>query len=81
MKRVIGHYNEQGYQVETDNIGGFMLYQAGNHALDSQQNGTGTEHQLPLETIKQHCEQTTREIARKRHARYGGIRYVDWLED
>ena len=38
---VMGYYNEQGYQVETNNIGDYMLYQAGNHALDSQQDGTG----------------------------------------
>ena len=74
--RITGYYNESGYQVETGNPCDCLLYQAGNHALESTQDGTGTEHQLPLDTIKEFCEQTTRDIAEEKQAEYGGIEYL-----
>ena len=74
--KITGYYNEHGYQVESDNIQCDILYRAGNHALDSHQSGTGTEHQLPLEIIQQYCEQTTKEIAEENGAEYIGIEYL-----
>lgn len=74
--KITGYYNESGYQIESDNPLDAYLYQAGNHALDSYQDGTGTEHQLPLETIRQHCEQTAQEIATKKDAEYIGVEYL-----
>ena len=74
---VTGYYNENGYQVETDNPMDGILYQASNHALDSQQNGTGTKHQLSLETIKEYCDQTTLNIATELDAEYVGVEYLE----
>lgn len=74
--KITGYYNEQGYQVESDNPMDAILYRAGNHALDSQQDGTGTEHQLPLETIKEYCDQTTLEIAAELDTEYVGVEYL-----
>lgn len=74
--KITGYYNEQGYRVETDNIADVVIYRAGNHALDSSQDGTGTEHQLPLEIIKRYCEQTTRAIAKNKNAEYAGVEYL-----
>lgn len=74
--KITGYYNESGYQVETDNPMDAYCYQAGNHALDSHQDGTGTEHQLPLETIRQYCEQTAQEIAEDKNAEYVGVEYL-----
>lgn len=75
--KITGYYNEQGYQVETDNPCDCILYRAGNHALESTQDGTGTVHQLSLETIQQYCEQTTKEIANEKNAEYCGIEYLE----
>jgi len=75
--KITGYYNEFGYQVETENpTDAILVYRAGNHALDSQQDGTETEHQLVLETIKEFCEQTTKEIAQEKNAEYGGVEYL-----
>lgn len=75
--KITGYYNEQGYQVETDNPIDAILYQAGNHALESQQDGTGTKHQLPLDTIKEYCEITARQIAQGQDAEYVGVEYLE----
>lgn len=75
--RITGYYNESGYQIETDNPMDAILYRAGNHALDSQQDGTGTIHQLPLETIKDYCEVTARQIAQGRCAEFVGVEYLE----
>jgi len=77
---ITGYYNEHGYQIETDNLSDCILYYASNHALDSQQDGTGTQHQLPLEIIKDYCEQTAKEIAREKHAKFNGIEYTEYNE-
>ena len=74
--KITGYYNEQGYQVETDNLLDCILYHAGNHALDSQQDGTDTVYQLPLETIREYCEQSTKEIAEENKAEFAGIEYL-----
>jgi len=76
--KITGYYNEQGYQIETDNPMDAILYRAGNHALDSQQDGDGTgiEHQLLLETIRQYCEQTGQEIAVDKNAQFIGVKYL-----
>lgn len=75
--KITGYYNESGYQVETDNPMDAYRYQAGNHALDSHQDGTGTEHQLSLETIRQYCEQTAQEIATEKDAEFIGVEYLE----
>lgn len=75
--KITGYYNESGYQVETDNPMDAYCYQAGNHALDSHQDGTGTEHQLPLETIKEYCDQITLDIATELDAEYVGVEYLE----
>ncbi len=78
---ITGYYNELGYQVESyDSFTGerIELYRAGNHALESTQDGTGTEHQISLATIKEFCEITTKAIAEEKHAFYSG---VECLED
>jgi len=74
---ITGYYNEYGYEIESDNLTDCILYHAGNHALDSQQDGTGTQHQLQLGTIKDYCEQTAKKIANEKHAKYGGIEYLE----
>jgi len=75
--KITGYYNEQGYQVESDNPMDAILYRAGNHALDSQQGGTGTKHQLSLGTIKEYCEQTAVEIAAEKDAEFIGVEYLE----
>lgn len=74
--KITGYYNKQGYQIESDNLMDTILYRAGNHALDSQQDGTGTKHQLSLETLRQYCEQTTKEIAIEKNAEFIGVEYL-----
>lgn len=74
---ITGYYNEHGYQVETDEPIDGLCYRAGNHALDSQQDGTGTEHQLSLDTIREYCEQTTREAAEEYDVEYSGVKYLN----
>ena len=78
--KLTGYYNEYGYQVESDNLTDGILYRAGNHALESTQDGTGTKHQLPLKTIKEYCEQTTREMAEERQAEFAGVEYLEQNE-
>ena len=78
--KITGYYNEHGYQVESDKPMDGILYHAGNHALDSQQDGTGTEHQLSLGTIKEYCDQTTLEIAAELDAEYVGVKYLEQNE-
>lgn len=78
--KLTGYYNELGYQVESDSPVDVILYQAGNHALESTQDGTGTEHQLPLDTIRDFCEQTTKEMAGEKQAEYGGVEYLEQSE-
>ncbi len=75
--KITGYYNDSGYQIETDNPVDAILYRAGNHALDSRQDGTETEHQLSLEKIRQYCEQTAKEIATEKNAEYIGIEYLE----
>lgn len=75
--KITGYYNESGYQVESDNPMDAILYHASNHALDSQQDGTGTEHQLSLETIAEYCNQTTLDIAVELDAEYVGVEYLE----
>ena len=75
--KITGYYNEKGYQIETDNPMDAVLYCAGNHALESQQDGTGTKHQLPLCTIKEFCEQTGKKIAQEKNTEFVGVEYLE----
>lgn len=74
--KITGYYNESGYQIESDNLNNMIIYFAGNHALDSQQDGTGTRYQLPLKTIQKYCKQTAQDIATEKHAKFIGIEYA-----
>ena len=74
---ITGYYNEHGYQIESDKPMDEILHHAGNHAMDSTKDGTGTHHQLPLVTIKEHCKLTAKEIAREKGAEYAGIEYLE----
>ena len=73
---ITGYYNEHGYRIESDKPMDACLYQAGNHALDSQQDGTGTRHQLSLAGIKAYCELTAKNIADEYDAEYVGVEYL-----
>lgn len=75
--KITGYYNEQGYQVESDNPMDAILYRAGNHALDSQQDGTGTKHQLSLDAIRRCCVQTAVEIAAEKDVEFTGVEYLE----
>jgi len=75
--KITGYYNEFGYQIESDNLHDCIIYRAGNHALDSQQDGTGTNQQLDLDTIKNFCEQTGKEMAQERNAEFVGVEYLE----
>ena len=75
VKGIYGDYNEHGYSIFNED--GEELYRAGNHALDSQQDGTGTQHQLSLETIRGYCQQTAKEIAEEQN---GVVLYISYSE-
>jgi len=68
--KVTGYYDEFGYEIEID---GHIVYSASNHALDSQQDGTDTEHQLPLDTLQEFCGGTAKDIAEEKQAEFVGI--------
>lgn len=77
MSLIIGRYNVFGYAVY-DMDGGNQIYSAGNSQLDSQiWIDIDDAHALPLATIREFCEQTTREIAENAGAKYGGIEHDD----
>lgn len=80
--KITGYYDEFGYQVETDNPYESVIYRAGNHALDSQQDGTGTPYQLRLEVIREYCEQTAKAMADEKNVEFTGIEYsgIEYLE-
>ena len=69
---VTGTYYQQGYYVNSDD--GRELYSAGNCARDSTciVDIDDTEA-LPLRTLRSCCIKTTRDIAKERFARYGGV--------
>ncbi len=72
---ICGDYNEYGYLIFNED--GEELYHAGNHALDSQQDGTGTRYQLSLQTIEEYCQQTAEEIAEEQN---GVVLHVSYSE-
>lgn len=80
IMKITGYYNESGYQIESDNLADAYLYQAGNHRLDSYQDGTGTEFQLSLDEIKSMCEQTGKDIAVEKNAEFVGVEYLEPAE-
>lgn len=75
--KLIGYYNERGYRIESDNPEDATIYQAGNHALESTQDATGTKFQLPLKVIKKFCIQTGKEIAKEKNAKFIGVEYEE----
>lgn len=81
MKRpalVHGEYSGNGYEVW---VGGQVVYSAGNHVHDSTQPALCEEDRLPLSTIRQFCNRTTREIASERGGILGGVEWVPALPD
>ncbi len=71
----IGRYNILGYEV-FNLAASVSVYTAGNSPHDSMV-VCSPEEGLPLETIREYCEQTTREIAEENNGTFGGIEYDD----
>lgn len=74
MKKTIGYYSEYEYTVEID---GKEVYRAGNSPFDSQVyvRDLGNYAVVPLATMKEYCDQTTRELAKENKASFVGIEY------
>lgn len=78
-EEIYGLYNEYHYTV---NSGDKELYEAGNSPYDSQTYVTDLENYdvVPIETMKEYCEQTCKNIAEERNAKFVGVQY-DELEE
>ena len=61
MKRYIGTYNELGYKIYLD-VNGEPIYTAGNSPYESQVWLGISDEALPVETIKDHCETTIKDM-------------------
>ena len=77
QKDLIGYYDKHGYTIETVSPISGILYRADKLALNSQQDGTSTEHQLPLDTIRDYCEQTGRNMAEEQGVKFQGTQLRD----
>ena len=71
MLKVIGRYNERKYEIE---VGGEVVYTAGNSPYDSQ---VYTERGVGLDTMRRYCEQTAKDIAKERKAKFLGCEYME----
>ena len=67
MKTLTGYYNKNGYRIEDES--GNALYHAGNNPLES---SSVIENGLPIETLKDFCEQTGKEMADELSADFVG---------
>lgn len=78
MLKVIGQYNENGYNVDLINSHGVRItyYNAGNSPYDSQVY-VSPEDGLSLETLKEFCAQTSQEIAKELNATFLGIEPIE----
>lgn len=72
---VVGEYSQWGYEVQV--VRGSRIlhsYAAGNHKQDSQQRAAlGSPEACSLRQVRTNCVRTTKDIARERQARYGGV--------
>lgn len=71
----IGRYNSWGYAVFNMSAGD-CVYTAGNSPYDSQVYTT-PEFGLSLATMREFCEQTTREIAKENGGNFDGVELDD----
>jgi hypothetical protein len=81
--RIIGYYNELGYRVAlVDDNGQTVedLYIAGNSPDDSSYTTTDLEEALSLDTIKDFCKTTSKEIAEEKGVEFVGTEYEDMPE-
>lgn len=81
--KFVGYYNQYGYQVfefETGTNDGNLVYNAGNSPYDSQEN-VPVSKGLSLETLKNFCEQTTKEIATENKGTFIGIEYEQPIDE
>ena len=67
---IIGYYDLDGYRIE-DNLDGDVLYDAGNNPFESSSH-VDRKDGLPLETIKEYCERTGKEMAKELNAVFLG---------
>ena len=87
MKCIIGFYNEGGYKCCITNENGNVidsLYEAGNNTLSSAISDSvtiGSVHCVPLETIKEYCIKTSKEIAEENKILYIGTQYEEIEKD
>lgn len=74
-----GYYNETGYWISQPHNGHPLeIYQAGNHQLDSTQTlPVGDPMALPLEIIREFCEQTGAGMAKENGVQWGGAEYEE----
>ena len=70
MKKIIGYYNADGYHI--DELDGATIYTAGNNPKESS-SIIDRAFGLPLETIREFCEKTGRQIAEEMGAKFVGI--------
>ena len=75
MRWLCGEYSWRGYTIY-DPDGGRDVYSAGNSPLDSQQY-VDRRHGVPLDTLRQYCDQTGREIAEEQGAVWCGCERVE----
>ena len=76
--KVIGRYHELQYEV-VDFTNDQVLYTAGNSPLDSQ-GYVPAEDGVGIDTMKQYCEKTTRQIAQEQNAEYIGVEYNEDID-
>ena len=77
----IGYYNELGYWIsQSHNSQLLEIYRAGNNPQDSgpgQSLSVGDDQALPLEIIRQYCEQTGKYMAEENGAEWCGVEYEE----
>jgi len=73
--KIIGYYNLDGYRIE-DNLDGEILYEAGNNPLESSSHVDRADG-LPIETIREYCERTGKEMATELKAEFLGAHYEE----
>ncbi len=71
-KQYIGYYNKDGYRIEE--VEGYDVYTAGNSPYDSQQSSFNA---LPIETLKEFCQQTGEDIAEENDGEFLGVEYEE----
>jgi hypothetical protein len=79
---IIGRYNRQGYTVVEIKSNGeeTELYQAGNNPQDSGVSQSFSNG-LSLTTLRKYCIETSREVAKERAVKYGGVERDEEIEN